>query len=179
MLEFARWPTALAHAATPSHGAAAPHPRGPSRQAHHPAGDARTSSANHALHERVVILSVETARTPRVPAADRAAFGDLGHRRRRDPSGCSEGSPTAAGAPTADRTHDDDGLAGQRVSRPDRNESEGMKTHDVLSAVRQLATAMAQTEEILGADRCARVQRAALAEAVGGVAPLGLSARQM
>jgi len=53
------------------------------------------------------------------------------------------------------------------------------ETHDVLSAVRQLAAAMAHAEEVVGADRCARVQRAALAEAVGGVAPLGLSAQQM
>jgi hypothetical protein len=54
-----------------------------------------------------------------------------------------------------------------------------MKTHDVLFAVQQLATAMTRAEEVLGARRCAGVQRAALADAVGGVAPLGLSAWQM
>ena len=54
-----------------------------------------------------------------------------------------------------------------------------MKTHDVLDAVRQLATAMTRADEALGTDRCARVQQAALAEAVGGIAPLGLSADQM
>lgn len=54
-----------------------------------------------------------------------------------------------------------------------------MKTHDVLSAVQQLARAMARAEETLGSERFALAQRDALAAAVGGIAPLGLSARQM
>jgi hypothetical protein len=54
-----------------------------------------------------------------------------------------------------------------------------MKTYDVLSAVQHLATAMARAEQAVGAERCARVQQAALTDAVGGVAPLGLSAEQM
>lgn len=54
-----------------------------------------------------------------------------------------------------------------------------MKTHDVLSAVQQLARVMARAEETLGPERFALAQRDALAAAVGGVAPLGLSADQM
>jgi KUP system potassium uptake protein len=34
---------------------------------------------NHALHEHVVILSIDTRRVPRVPEADRIAVDDLGH----------------------------------------------------------------------------------------------------
>jgi threonine dehydrogenase-like Zn-dependent dehydrogenase len=54
-----------------------------------------------------------------------------------------------------------------------------MKTHDVLSAVQQLASVMARAEETLGPERFALAQRDALTAAVGGVAPLGLSAAQM
>lgn len=40
----------------------------------------RNVERNHALHERVVVLSVETARAPHVPAAERLVLDDLGHR---------------------------------------------------------------------------------------------------
>jgi hypothetical protein len=54
-----------------------------------------------------------------------------------------------------------------------------MNIHDVLTAVQHLAAAIARAEEVLGPERCADAQRAALTSAVGGVAPLGLSAGQM
>lgn len=54
-----------------------------------------------------------------------------------------------------------------------------MNTHDLLSAVQQLARVMARAEETLGPERFALAQHDALAAAVGGVAPLGLSAGQM
>jgi hypothetical protein len=54
-----------------------------------------------------------------------------------------------------------------------------MERIDLLSAAHELGLAMAHAGEALGPEDFARLKRAALADAVGAITPLGLSAAQM
>ena len=54
-----------------------------------------------------------------------------------------------------------------------------MERIDLLSAAHELGVAMARASQALGAEDFARLKAAALEDAVGAIAPLGLSAAQM
>src|SRR3954451_16326617 len=90
-------------------------------------------------------------------------------RRSADTSGAGEDRDGGADRrqadrvlPAAGRADGDHALARERARPPAGRENIDMNPHDVLSAVRRRAIAMARGENELGPDRCVAARRAAL-----------------